>query len=80
MSQSTSKQALVCNPWLAGFAGLFVFICDFVTKYFTQYFFLPRHLGFTEYPYGGIGVFSHFMGIEFSIVHATNKEGPHGEF
>jgi signal peptidase II len=26
-----------------------------------------------KYPYGGLGIFSNFFGIEFSLVHATNK-------
>ncbi len=26
-----------------------------------------------HYPYGGIGIFQNFLGVSFSIVHATNK-------
>lgn len=33
-----------------------------------------------EYPYGGIGVFSNFLGIEFSLVHATNRGAAWGIF
>lgn len=32
------------------------------------------------YPYGGIGIFPDFHGIEFSIVHATNKGAAWGAF
>lgn len=32
------------------------------------------------YPYGGIGVFPDFYGIEFSLVHATNKGAAWGTF
>lgn len=32
------------------------------------------------YPYGGIAIFKDFQGIEFSIVHATNKGAAWGTF
>lgn len=33
-----------------------------------------------EYPYGGIGIFKDFFGIQFSIVHETNKGAAWGIF
>lgn len=60
--------------------GLFVFILDLTTKYTTQAFLpLIQHHGFT-YPYGGIGVFKDFMGIEFSINHQINRGAAWGIF
>jgi signal peptidase II len=32
------------------------------------------------YPYGGIGIFENFLGIQFSIVHETNKGAAWGSF
>lgn len=54
--------------------ALYFVICilalDISSKFLTQAY-LPHHL--YSYPYGGIGIFKNFYGIEFSIVHATNK-------
>lgn len=53
--------------------GLFVFFADFFSKYWIY-----RHVPIVDdylyqYPYGGIGVFQNFFGVEFSINHATNR-------
>lgn len=70
----TKKKSLLTNPWLALFLGIAVFAFDFASKYLTHLF-LP--MGTLEsdpyFPYGGIGIFKNFLGIEFSIVHATNR-------
>lgn len=50
---------------------IFVLLLDCVTKFLTLSF-LPKIQSYW-YPYGGIGVFRNFLGIEFSIIHATNK-------
>jgi signal peptidase II len=53
--------------------ALTVLFFDIATKALTH-FFLPVMSGETPfYPYGGIGVFQHLGGIDFSISHATNK-------
>ena len=58
------------GPWLL---GLFVLIVDILTKAWTHAS-LPRMSeSLPIYPYGGIGVFQNFLGIEFSLSHATNK-------
>lgn len=51
---------------------LFILILDLASKFWIQSN-LPL-MGYSEpfYPYGGIGVFKDFFGIEFSLVHATN--------
>lgn len=53
--------------------GLIVLFVDQITKFYT-YRYLPL-IGshFYSYPYGGIGVFKDFLGIEFSINHIANK-------
>jgi len=54
------------------YVGLFVFLIDFASKYYTnEYLHVMRHF-WSWYPYGGIGVFKDFMGIEFSISHQIN--------
>lgn len=50
----------------------FLLLVDIVTKYLTQAYLPRRALWDLWYPYGGIPVFKNFLGIEFSIVHATN--------
>lgn len=70
----TDKKSFLTNPWLALILGFIVLAIDLATKYLTHLF-LP--LGILEnntlFPYGGIAVFKNFFGIEFSIVHATNR-------
>lgn len=52
--------------------GFLILILDQVTKGFV-YIYLPTiDSSFYWYPYGGIGIFQNFMGIEFSINHMTN--------
>lgn len=52
--------------------GLFVLGLDQLSKAFVDRY-LPILDAFLYwYPYGGIGVFKDFMGIEFSINHMTN--------
>ncbi len=62
---------------LAAVLGLFVFLADQISKYFTQQM-IPLMGGY--YPYRGIPVFQDFFGIEFSIVHATNRGAAWGMF
>lgn len=52
--------------------GLVIIGIDLFTKSLIQNS-IPRIDGqYPQYPYGGIGVFRDFHGVEFSIVHATN--------
>ncbi len=53
--------------------GLLILACDVGTKYWTQHYLPYNYFFFSSYPYGGIGIFKSFLGIEFSIIHATNK-------
>lgn len=60
--------------------GLSVFLLDFITKAFVfRYIPLMGH-GSMWYPFGGIGVFQDFFGIDFSINHYTNKGAAWGTF
>lgn len=60
--------------------GLFVLLLDFVTKY-VIYHYLPVSNRFSLwYPYGGIGIFKNFLGVEFSINHTINHGAAWGMF
>lgn len=50
-----------------------VLIADILTKYLTQYYISADPYYHFGYPYGGVPIFENWMGIEFSIVHATNR-------
>ncbi len=63
---------------LALILGFFVLTADFFTKYYTQQN-IPM-MYYNSYPYGGFGIFKNFFGVEFSIVHATNKGAALGMF
>lgn len=58
--------------WASSLAFL-VLLLDISTKYLTQKYLPLISYSAPYYPYGGIPVFKDFLGVEFSIVHATNK-------
>ncbi len=63
----------VRNTYAALMIGLSILLIDQITKFFTyQYLpFIESH--YYSYPYGGIGVFKDFFGIEFSLNYMANK-------
>lgn len=63
-----------------GWIGISILLIDIITKFFIQYSFHTMQQESYEYPYGGIGVFKNLWGIEFSIVHQTNKGAAWGAF
>lgn len=70
---------LLNNSYIIFFTVIFFFL-DFISKYWVS-----THLPLIQtssqiYPYGGIGIFKNFLGIEFSIVHATNRGAAWGIF
>jgi len=60
--------------------SLLLFALDATTKYFTFAHFSGSGYGSFSYPYGGIGVFQDFLGIDFSINCVLNKGGAWGVF
>lgn len=66
--------------FLPAFIGLFVFLLDLATKAFTHTYLPLMKYGWLWYPYGGIGVFKNFLGIEFSITHQVNYGAAWGLF
>jgi len=60
--------------------GFIILAADALSKYFTQYYLPlvnPHHFW---YPYGGIGIFQNFLGIEFSLNYVLNKGAAWGVF
>ena len=53
--------------------ALFLLALDQFAKFLVYRYITPIDLAYYDYPYGGIGVFKNFGGIEFSINHMTNK-------
>lgn len=51
----------------------FILILDQAIKFFVYQYITPIDHAHYLYPYGGIGIFKNFAGIEFSINHMTNK-------
>ena len=59
---------------------LTVLSVDFLTKFLvSKYIPLITH-DHSTYPYGGIGIFKNFLGVEFSIIHETNRGAAWGMF
>ncbi|MBA3720842.1 MAG: signal peptidase II [Parachlamydiaceae bacterium] len=50
-----------------------VLLLDQLTKYFVYKFIPLSQHSYYYYPYGGVGIFKNFLGIEFSINFMTNK-------
>jgi signal peptidase II len=67
-----------------GFFALFIGCCclgiDIVTKYYTQALLPLASLSSPFYPYGGIGVFEDFYGIQFTLNHTINLGAAWGVF
>lgn len=60
------------NRYFAIFLGCLVLVLDAATKMWTHRLLPEISSRFFHYPYGGIGIFKDFYGVEFSIVHAIN--------
>lgn len=61
------------RKFLPVYIGLFVLILDIASKYATNAYLPLMQHNWQMYPYGGIGVFKDFFGIEFSISHQINR-------
>lgn len=46
---------------------------DFATKAMTHFYFPPMEFAPSFFPFGGMGVFQDFFGIDFCIHHVTNR-------
>lgn len=52
--------------------GFFVLSADSIAKYLTNAYLPLMRPNWLWYPYGGIGIFKNFLGIEFSLSHQIN--------
>ncbi len=66
-----------CTAWLIGVVILGV---DAFSKFLTQHYLPLVKSHHVWYPYGGVGVFKDFLGVEFSINHVINKGAAWGVF
>lgn len=53
--------------------GLLVLLVDLVSKFLVQQQLTPMEYASFTYPYGGVGVFQNFLGIEFSLSYMSNR-------
>lgn len=60
--------------------ALAILLLDGLTKYWTDANLPLISHGLHAYPYGGIPIFQDFLGIDFSLNHATNKGAAWGIF
>jgi len=60
--------------------AIFLFIADALLKAYIHYSVPVMNYASPIYPYGGIGVFKDWHGIEFSITHVINKGAAWGAF
>lgn len=60
--------------------GLGIIFFDQLSKAVTFYFLPVIHSQAYIYPYGGVGIFKNFLGIEFSLNHMTNFGAAWGAF
>lgn len=60
--------------------GIALLLIDGVTKWVTYSTLSPIVSSAWNYPYGGVGIFDNILGVQFSIVHATNKGAAWGAF
>lgn len=77
MKKVSSKKKRVSPFFLA---ALILLLCDMVSKYWTFYHFPNLYYPTPFYPYGGIGIFQNFVGIDFCLNRVTNNGGAWGVF
>lgn len=72
-SEAAALQRISESRLFAIALALIVLVVDLASKWLVHQN-LPLMNGHAYvYPYGGIGIFQNFLGIEFSISHATNR-------
>lgn len=77
---SSSSHSAFGSRMTAFIIGLIVIAGDYISKFWIQNNIPLITLSSPDYPYGGIGIFKDFFGIEFSIVHTINRGAAWGIF
>lgn len=68
------------RAWKFLFYAALLFLLDVVTKYWVETHLLKVDYAYPFYPYGGIGIFQNFLGIDFTINRISNAGGAWGIF
>jgi signal peptidase II len=68
------------KPFIFIAFALFIFMADAFLKAYIHFQISPINTCPPVYPYGGIGVFRGWHGVDFSIVHVINKGAAWGVF
>lgn len=66
--------------WILTLLALCLFLLDASTKYWAEYHLIGVQYASPFYPYGGIGVFKNFLGIDFCVTLVNNRGGAWGVF
>lgn len=74
----TSEPSLLSRALV--FMSMALLFLDILTKYMIHHYMPISNRFSLWYPYGGIGIFKNFLGIEFSINHTTNHGAAWGMF
>ncbi len=61
--------------WILLFLAAVFLLIDAASKYWVEQHLIPIHFSSPIYPFGGIGVFQDFLGIDFCINRASNTGG-----
>jgi len=61
-------------------AALILFFLDFASKFWIERVLNHLHCAAPYYPYGGMGIFHNFLGIDFCISHVINLGSAWGIF
>jgi signal peptidase II len=64
--------SLLIRRFFPLYLGIIILVADVITKYLTNTYLPLMRNHWLWYPYGGIGVFKDFFGIEFSLSHQIN--------
>jgi signal peptidase II len=62
------------------FLACAILLADAILKGYVHYWIPPIHLSSSSYPFGGIGVFRDWHGVDFAIAHVMNKGAAWGIF
>jgi signal peptidase II len=65
--------SLFNRKFFPGIIVLIVIVLDGFSKYLTHTYLPVMNPSWLWFPYGGIGVFKNFFGVEFSISHQINR-------
>ncbi|MCB1083693.1 MAG: signal peptidase II [Simkania sp.] len=75
MKRESFNQVQRRRVWILVFLAVVFFIIDAASKYWVDQHLIHIRYASPFYPFGGIGVFQNFLGIDFAINKASNTGG-----